>query len=341
LKSKDHAVRIAAAASLGRLGWPAAIAVNDLSILLKDPEVDVRIASTKALGALGPVSKAAVPVLATALTGEADATVRVAIVEALEAIDPGAPPVIDSHLLALRDPNPEVRVAGAHFHAVPADDSVVSSLEKALGDPDEAVRLKVANSLTAAVFKNSTVVPALLKGLGDDTQRKSVLEAMGAYLENDSDSVVFSQVGDNLPVLKSTLGSAIPALRDALTVKDQETRAVVYGLLGRIVSFSGLTSDKGLREAVEPALQAYVRGLEESDPAVRQEVVRCLEQVPIGQKDIVLALQKFLDRSDLPAAERQIAVAALEAKTAAPGSDAAKRSRRSAGPGAGRLRLRD
>ena len=64
---------------------------------------------------------------------------------------------------------------------------------------------------------------------------------------------------------------------------------MVYGLLGRIVSFSGLTRNERLRKALEPALETYIKGLEESDPAVREEVVGRLEAIPIGQKDIVAA----------------------------------------------------
>jgi hypothetical protein len=184
-------------------------------------------------------------------------------------------------------------------------------------------------------------VPALLKGLGDQTQRTAVLEAMRAYLENTSDSSAFSRVRNNVPALKTTLGSAIPALKEALSAKDEETRAVVYRLLGRVVSFSGLTRDEALRKAIEPALETYLRGLEGSDPAIRQEVVDRLDALPIGQKDIVAALQKFLERSDLPAEERETAVAALEAQTAPPGSAAASKSRRSGGRSGGTMGFRN
>jgi HEAT repeat protein len=341
LKAREPSVRAAAAMALGRLGWPATAAVPALATLLKDPEIQVRLAAVKALEALGAVSKSAVPALAAALAGEPESAIRVAIVQAAEAVEPGAPPVVDAHLLALRDPSPEVRNAGATFQAVPADDSVVSALEAALGDPDEGVRLNVANSLTGALFENPTVVPALLKGLDDHTQRKAVLEAVIAYLKDHSDSAVFSRVRGHVPALKTTLGSAIPALKEAVAAKDQETSAVAYGLLGRIVAFSGLTRDDGIRKAVEPAVQVYLKGLEESDPGVRQEVVGRLEALPVGQKDIVAALQRFLERSDLPADERQAAVAVLEVLTAPPGSEAAKRSRRREGPASSKMQLRN
>jgi hypothetical protein len=279
-----------------------------------------------------------VPRLASALAGEADPAVRAAIMDALEAIDAGAPPVVDAHLLALRDPSAEVRRAGASFHGVPADDTVVSSLEKALGDPDEGVRAKVANCLTRVLFQNPTVVPALLKGAADPTQRKAILGALSEYLENISDSAVFSGVHGNLATLKSTLASAIPALTQALSATDNETRAAVYGLLGRVVSFSGLTRDEGIRMAVEPALKTYTKGLEESDPAIRQEVIRRLEAIPVGQKQIVAALQRFLERSDLSSEDRDAASAALEVQNAPPGSATAKRSRGSGGAGLVRLR---
>ena len=140
LKSNDPAVRIAAAVTLGRLGWRATSALPALIVTLKDPETKVRAAAVNALQALGPVSRTAVAPLAAALADEADAGLRAAIPQALDAIAPGTPPVLDAHLNALRDREPAVRKSGASFKTVPADDSLVSALASALGDSDDDVR---------------------------------------------------------------------------------------------------------------------------------------------------------------------------------------------------------
>ena len=129
LKAKDAAVRIAAAETISRLDWTAAAGIPTLITALTDPETKVRIVAASALGAHAKLSGAAVTPLATALKGEADAGVRVAIVEALEAIAPGTPPTLDAHLKALHDTDASVRTAAASFQKVPTDDSVISALE--------------------------------------------------------------------------------------------------------------------------------------------------------------------------------------------------------------------
>jgi HEAT repeat protein len=341
LKSSDPTVRAAAAAAIGRLGWPATPAVTALAGLLKDSESAVRLAAAKALESLGPVARPAIPVMAAALPSEADAAIRATIVESLDAIAPDSSQAIEIHLLALRDSSPDVRKVGARLNMVPADASLVTALEKALADADPGVRLKVARSLSEALFENATIIPALLNGLGDPTQRKAVFEALGESLGQTSDAAAFKRAGRNLSALKSTLGSAIPALTKALAATDQETRAVVYRLLGRIASFSGLTRDQGLQKMVEPAFHAYLGGLEGSDPVVRQDVISRLDLIPIAQGETVKALQEFLARSDLSVDERETAAALLEDKAAPPRSAAAPRPRRSTGQGAGMFRLHE
>ncbi len=149
-----------------------------LTATLSDSEIKVRVSTANALRALGPISGEAVPSLASALSREVDPGVRVAIVEALEAIAPGTPAVLNTHLIALVDVDPSVRKTGAVFQKVPTDDSVVRALATALGDSDEEVRLKAADSLMMVLFSHQEVVPTLLKAVRDDAQRKTVLEAL-------------------------------------------------------------------------------------------------------------------------------------------------------------------
>ena len=331
LKAKDAAVRIAAAEALGRLDWPATVGLPGLITVLKDPEVRVRMAAATTLRALAKVSGAAVTPLATVLKGEADARVRAAIVHALEAIAPGTPAVVDAHVKALHDPDPTVRAAAARFQTVPTDDAMVWALGSALGDPSDEVRLKAAGSLTEVLFANPAVVPALLKALGDDRQREAVVDALSHHLDKTSDQADFSRVRGNLPGLMATLKTVIPAIEQTLSRKDEEISPLVYGLLGRIVSFSSLSRDGDLRKAIEPALQVYLKGLDESVPAIREQVLDRLEAIPIGREEIVSALQKFLEKSDLPSADRQTATVALKELSSPAGSEARKGSSRKKG----------
>jgi HEAT repeat protein len=314
LTAKDSSVRIAATEVLSRLGWRAAPAVPALTATLSDPDIKVRVSAANALSELGQISGEAVPLLVSTLSREADPGVRVAIVEALEAIAPGTPAVLQAHLNALRDVDPAVRKAGADFKKVPADDSVVSALATALGDANDEVRLKVADSLMMVLFSHQEVVPALFKALGNDAQHKTVLAAMRSHFEKTSDSADFSRARGDLPRLRATLGRAIPTLRDALSLRNAELNPVVFGLLGRIVSFSRLSRDGDLRKSVEPALQIYLQGLDENDPSIRDEVIRRIDGIPIRREEIVSALNRFLERTDLSDEVRKNGLRALQAQ---------------------------
>jgi HEAT repeat protein len=339
LKSKDSEERIAASGSLSKLGWCATPALPSLFALLSDPETKVRIAAANALKALGPVSDTTVPALVTAMATESDSIVRPAILEALDGIAPGTPPTIHAHVAALRDSDPIVRKAAARFKIVPADDSLVAALANALGDDDEVVRLTVAVSLSEVVFANAVVIPALLKALENKKERTAVIAALRSHLEKTADAADFRRVRGNLGGLRATLGVMIPALSQALGRKDDEVRPVLFGILGRIISFAGLSRDEDLRKAIEPALPIYLEGLDEGDPAVRAAVLGRLEETTIGQSEILAALKKFVDRVDQPTEERQTAQAVLKSLSEPADPKTGRRGRR--GAVSGRLQMQD
>jgi HEAT repeat protein len=316
LKAKDPAERIAAAATLGRLGWRAAPGVPALIVAIKDPDVNVRLASANALRSLRQDSQTAVTPLSQALLSESSASVRVAILETLEAIAPGTRPVLDAHKTALRDPEAQVRKAAATFEIVPADESLISALETALGDSSDQVQLAAAGSLSQAMFENALAIPTLVKALGNDTQRKAVLRALDEHLELASDRAVSALRREDISGLRSTLALAIPALRDGLNVKNDEVRIEIYRILGRILGFSRLSRDADFHKAIEPALQPFLDGLDDANPDVRQEVLDRLNSIAIRRSDIVSALLKDLQRSDQSEEDHQRALAALAAQEA-------------------------
>ncbi len=260
--------------------------------------------------------------LSAALAAEGDPAVRAAIVEALETIAPGTPPVLESHQRALRDPDPLVRAAGARFQDVPADDAMVTALAAALIDPSEDVRGRVAGSMTQVLFESPRVVPALLEALRDSAARPTVVESLRIHLRNTSEEAEFSRFRGKLPKLTATLGAVIPELAQALSRNDPESSAAVFGLLGRIVAFTRLSRDEGLRKCIEPAVETYLHGLNDSDPAVREEVLSRVGKVPIRRAEIIAALEKFLERTDQPNAERETARLAIKAQRTASASPA-------------------
>jgi len=141
-----------------------------------------------------------------------------------------------------------------------------------------------------------------------------VQAALDEHLEKTTDTADFGRVRGDLARLQVTLGAAIPALRDALTLKNEELVARVFSLLGRIVAFSRLSRNAELQKAIEPALETYLQGLNDSSPEIRQEVLARLDAIPIRRADIALALIKYLERSDQPDEDRQAAVTALAAQ---------------------------
>jgi HEAT repeat protein len=115
-------------------------------------------------------------------------------------------------------------------------------------------------------------------------------------------------------------------LRDALTAKNDDVALRVFYLLGRIVSFSAKTRNEELRKVVEPALLIFLQGLEETDPAVRHDVLSQLESIPIRRVEVIRALLRFLQKSDQTPDDRKTALAALAAQAAFADSDASLRA---------------
>lgn len=162
LGDAEPLVRRFAAGGLANLKSPSAPACLALARLLRDPDNDPRESAARTLATLGPhVPDAALSEVGGALAaavGDADETVRTSVVEALGAL--GA------------------RVA----RAVP---STLSSLERALADPNERVRAASAEAAGQLGSGVKGVLTLLVKALADpvhDVRKYAViaLEKMGS-----------------------------------------------------------------------------------------------------------------------------------------------------------------
>lgn len=125
--------------------------VAALAKQLSSTDVSLRLRAAKALGALGPAARFAVPDLTAAL-GDADADVRRAAVAALRAVTPEAAasePIVRAIALDLRAPDPEVRIVAlralGRFGRRAA--IVAEELQPLLNDPDPDVRRTAAETV--------------------------------------------------------------------------------------------------------------------------------------------------------------------------------------------------
>jgi HEAT repeat protein len=316
LRSKDPAARVAAAIRLSHMDWRAKPGIPGLVDALKDPETKVKIAAAQALRELGAYSTAAVSPLLLALLPEPDATARAAFLEALEAIAPNEQAVLDAHRNAMPDQDSRVRAAAVSFRRVPADDFWVAALASALGDSGEEVRLEAGRSLTTILFEHPAVIPALVKALGDEVQSKAVRVALGEHLKKTTAAAEFGRISADLPKLQGTLGTVIPPLKDALAARNEGPVTEMFSLLGRIVAFARLSRVPELQKAIEPAVDTYLQGLNQSAPEACREVLARLDTIPIRRAEIISALFKHLERSDLTEDDRQTAFAAVSAQAA-------------------------
>jgi HEAT repeat protein len=86
LKDARPEVRRAAATALGRMGWRSAPAVPDLIVVLDDADASVRVAVIESLGRIGPDAGAAVQALRRLAADGPDAAIRGAAERTLKAI---------------------------------------------------------------------------------------------------------------------------------------------------------------------------------------------------------------------------------------------------------------
>lgn len=125
--------------------------VAALTRQLQSKDASVRLRAAKALAALGPAARFAVPDLLAAV-GDPDADVRRAAVAALRTVQPDGRPseyLLRAISLDFRDPDPAVRLLAVRSLARfgRAAGAVAAELEPLLGDPDPDVRKAVTEAL--------------------------------------------------------------------------------------------------------------------------------------------------------------------------------------------------
>ena len=149
--------------------------------------------------------------------------------------------------------------------------------------------MTAATSLTDRLFESPEALTALITALADPRQRKIVLPAIDSHLKENNAGQDFRRFRSRSKDLQITVAPAIPMLRDALALNDDEVSTRVYRLLGRILESPRLIRDAEYRESLSPAVDLYLKGLEQADADLRQEMVGILDEVPVRRAAIVTA----------------------------------------------------
>lgn len=280
LADAESLVKGAAARALARAGPSAADAVGDLAALAsRDPDNSVRDYTVRALGAIGPKARPAVPSILAALRSP-DSHARVTAAQALSEIVPDDRSSADALVLALSDSDAYVRrwsIRALGAMGAPAQVAIPALVAKARGQNPEERGLAISALGRLGPLEPGRVVPVLLAIIeqGELNSRSAALGALSQFqpLPESAIPVLMKQLaldetlGANLvaaPVLAKAGRRALPPLIDALQAPQEPLR---YGAAVTL-KYMGASA----REAV-PALR---KAQSDASERVRQEATEAL-----------------------------------------------------------------
>ena len=304
-------VRVAAAIVLGAIGKPAAEAVQDLVVLTKDANAEVRRYAMVALTNLGAAT-AAIPHLSRGLRDE-DSKVRQAAAWRLAR---AGKPGVSALREALKDSGPTVRAlaAGALEEAGEPGEEAIPGLIAALDDPDARVREAAAFALNAFGVRLKAAIPILTEVLRRDTRRSDSPDAMDAAyvlsrfgeravpdlmsIVRDAKAAEHARDCAALALSRTGSWSAVTALRESLKAEDPNVR--------RLAAMSFASMGPSAMEA----LPQLAFALADDDPRVRAHAAVAVGNSGLLIQDIPSRLMKRVTE-DPDARVRAAAVYAL------------------------------
>lgn len=269
LKDMSEEVRGSAALALGRIGERSTVAL--LLPLLKDAEVFPRASAVSALGCIG--DRQAVAQICTVLVQDPDPQVRTSAAEALGAIADISGR--DGLIAALKDQSNYVRTAAAAaLGQISSDTAIVSALIEALKDSDRMVRSAAAESLGRS--RDERAVRPLIEALSDGDQfvRTSAAFSLGRLGSRQAvDPLIDTlQLDDNR--VRARAVEALGAIGDprAVDVIVGLLRDTNRFVKGNAITALGRIAD---RKAVDPLLIS----LSDQDPQMRRAALDSLGRI--------------------------------------------------------------
>jgi HEAT repeat protein len=178
LEDMDPSTRAQAARTLGAFGAKAAGVVPALIKHLEtDPNHSVKDAALEALGAIGPLAKAALPAVMTVVKGQDEMLRRTAIHAAID-LGPSAAGEIPVLLEAARKVSAWFATGALERMGHKMGRAAAPALVKLLVHDDRDVRRGAARGLGALGKDGGPEVPKLLERIDDDSLRREIFGAL-------------------------------------------------------------------------------------------------------------------------------------------------------------------
>jgi HEAT repeat protein len=293
LRDPDSWVSALAAEALGEMGGTSEGAVPGLMRAMSHVNAQVRANSALALGKLGPSASAARGVIERAATDE-DGGVRAAAVRALGGLGPPPPSSLALVRAAIADPDPLARAAavasiGAWDRPV---DEMVADLVPLLRDPNDEVKVQVAEVLPRCVGAAASVVEKLAEVLAEDDNPLVQMEIALALAKLGSHATA---AGPTLLRIARTgeAGVREQAMRALVMIQPPEANdGFLAGLTDPVAEVRVVASAGWIKAAAVPAavVPALIEALRDPEVQVRANVAYALGRMESLTAEAVRAL---------------------------------------------------
>jgi HEAT repeat protein len=216
---KDAAIRQEAAKHL--ISNVYRDSIPDLSKALEHSSVELRVGAAQALGAMGPKAEDAIPALAKALKGSADASGRLLLLRTVVAVDPESKKSAACLLEASADKDAEVRQEAVKQLIAKVYRDSIPDLSRALQHSSAEMRLGAAQALGALGPKAKDAVPELTKAVSatSDFDERSLLQDALLLISPDALPLAGKELVELLPAeIDMVVSLKVQTLLDSVLV---------------------------------------------------------------------------------------------------------------------------